>query len=52
MFGLKKRKLKGDMMVVSQYLKECKRDTGVDLFSIVPEDRTRANGWKLCRDPN
>ena len=49
MFSLTKRRLRGDMIAVFQYLKSCHREEGIDLFSIVPEVRTRTNGWKLVR---
>ena len=49
MFSLTKRRLRGDMITVFQYLKGCRREEGIDLFSIAPEGRTRTNGWKLVR---
>ena len=48
LFSLTKRR-KGDMTAVFQYLKDCRREEGIDLFSIAPEGRTRTNGWKLVR---
>ena len=51
MFSLMKRKLRGDRIAVFQYLKGCQRERGINLFSIVPEGRTRTNGWKLIGDP-
>ena len=46
MFSLTKRRLRGAMIAVFQYLKDCHREEGINLFSIAPEDRTRTNGWK------
>ena len=37
------------MITVFQDLKCCHREEGINLFSIVPEGRTRTNGWKLIR---
>ena len=47
MFSLEKRRLKGDMITVFKYLKGCHTEEGQDLFSIIPECRTRNNGLKL-----
>ena len=41
MFSLTKRRLRGDMIAVFQYLKDCHRDEGINLFSIEPDGRTR-----------
>ena len=49
MFSLMKRRLRGDMIAVFQYLKGCHREEGINLLSIASEGRTRSNGWKLIR---
>ena len=49
MFSLTKKRLRGDMIAVFQYLKGCHKEEGIDVFSIVLEGRTRTNGWKLVR---
>ena len=47
MFNLEKRRLLGDLIAASQYLKwACKKDGG-KLFSRACCDRTRDNGFKL-----
>ena len=45
MFSLEKRR--GDMIALFKYLKGCHREEGQDLFSILPECRTRNNRLKL-----
>ena len=47
MFSLQKRRLRGDMIALFQYLKGCHTEEGQDLFSIIPVCRTRNNGLKL-----
>ena len=44
-----KKRLRGDMIALFQYLKSCQKEEGIDLFSIAPESRTRTNGWKPVR---
>ena len=47
MFSLEKRRLRRNMMALFKYLKGCHIEEGQDLFSILPECRTRNNGLKL-----
>ena len=47
MFSLERRRLKGDMISPFKYLKGCHTKEGQDLFSMLPECRTRNHGLKL-----
>ena len=47
MFSLEKRRLRDEMIELFKYLESCHTEEGQDLFSIIPECRTRNNGLKL-----
>ena len=48
MFSLEKRRPRADLTALCSFLTRGGGRAGADLFSLVTDDRTQGNGWKMC----
>ena len=49
LFSVGKKRLRGDIIALFQYLKGVYSESGVGLFSLVIGNKARENGLKLCQ---
>ena len=49
LFNLGKKRLRGDLTALFQYLKGTYSKSGAGLFSVMTGDKTRGNSLKLCQ---
>jgi len=49
LFGMEKRRLKGNCIALYKFLRKGNRERDTNLFSQVTAERTKGNGTKLCQ---